>query len=63
MKLQREATIARELAKRQTEERKKRNAAAKVQLLCRSCFMPVALGSDIRIIDNEHYVNINPDFK
>lgn len=55
--------MSRELAKRQIEERKRRNAAATVQLLCRSCFEPVALASDIRLIDNEHYVNINPDFK
>lgn len=55
--------MSRELAKRQKEERKRRNAAANVQLLCRSCFKHVASASDIRIIDNEHYVNINPDFK
>lgn len=55
--------IKRQLAENQRQERRRSNAAARVSLLCRNCFQPVAFGSDIRIIDNEHYVNINPDFK
>lgn len=55
--------IKRQLAESQNEERRRNNAAARVSLLCRNCFQAVAFGSDIRIIDNEHYVNINPDFK
>lgn len=62
-KLQRGAMIERQLAESQKAEKRRSNAAAKVQLLCRNCFQPVAFGSDIRLIDNEHYVNVNPDFK
>lgn len=62
-KLQREALIERQLAESRKAEKRRSNAAAKVGLLCRNCFHPVAFGSDIRLIDNEHYVNVNPDFK
>lgn len=53
----------RKLAESQMQERRRQNPAARVQFLCRNCFQPVASGSDIRLIDNEHYVNVNPDFK
>lgn len=62
-KLQRNGMIERQLAESRKAEKRLSNAAAKVGLLCRNCFQPVALGSDIRLIDNEHYVNVNPDFK
>lgn len=55
--------IERQLAESLKQERRRSNAASKIELLCRNCFQPVAFGSDIRIIDNEHYVNVNPDFK
>lgn len=42
---------------------KSRNAASSIQLLCRNCFEPVAFGSDIKLIENSLYVNVNPDFK
>lgn len=55
--------MTRELAKSRLEEGRRHNTPADVKLLCRSCFKHVAFGSDIRLIDNEHYVNINPGFK
>lgn len=62
-KLQRNGMIERQLAESRKAEKRLSNAAAKVGLLCRNCFRPVAFGSDIRLIDNEHYVNVNPDFR
>lgn len=62
-KLQRNGMMERQLAESRKAEKRRSNAAAKVALLCRNCFHPVAFGSDIRLIDNEHYVNVNPDFK
>ncbi|KAJ3601621.1 hypothetical protein NHX12_032589 [Muraenolepis orangiensis] len=45
------------------EEKKNRKEGDDIQLVCRNCFMPVACGSDIQLIDNSHYVNVNPEFK
>lgn len=50
-------------AESQKAKRRSQHAAASVQFLCRNCFEPVASGSDIRLVDNSHYVNINPNFK
>lgn len=58
-----DAFISRKAAERQKAEKKSRNSAASVRLLCRDCFKPVASGSDIKLVDNAHYVNVNPDFK
>uniref|UniRef100_A0A8C4HZE6 RNA helicase n=1 Tax=Dicentrarchus labrax TaxID=13489 RepID=A0A8C4HZE6_DICLA len=61
--LQTEAVIGRKIVEKTKTAMRSRNSAAIVQLLCRSCFKPVASGSDIKLVDNVHYVNINPDFK
>ncbi|XP_054463401.1 probable ATP-dependent RNA helicase DHX58 [Anoplopoma fimbria] len=61
--LQREAVICRKLLEKRKIEKRSRNTAASVQLLCRNCFKPVASGSDIRLLDNVHFVNVNLDFK
>lgn len=61
--LQREAMEKRKLSESQNEERRRGNAAAQVRFLCRDCFEPVAFGSDMRLIDNMHYVNVNLGFK
>uniref|UniRef100_A0A3Q3XKB4 RNA helicase n=1 Tax=Mola mola TaxID=94237 RepID=A0A3Q3XKB4_MOLML len=61
--LQIDAFISRKAAESQKAEKKCRNSAASVRLLCRDCFKPVASGSDIKLVDNAHYVNVNPDFK
>ncbi|XP_053706764.1 probable ATP-dependent RNA helicase DHX58 isoform X1 [Synchiropus splendidus] len=58
-KIQRESLSARKAA----ESTKKCNVADDVVLLCRECHEPVARGSDIRVVDNVHYVNINPRFR
>ncbi|XP_061837264.1 ATP-dependent RNA helicase DHX58-like isoform X1 [Nerophis lumbriciformis] len=49
-----------------TAQSKKKNGlhpASSVQLLCRNCLAPVARGSDIQLVEDQHYVNVNPDFK
>uniref|UniRef100_A0A671XW95 RNA helicase n=1 Tax=Sparus aurata TaxID=8175 RepID=A0A671XW95_SPAAU len=61
--LQKQAVICRKLAESRIAEKRSRHSAASVQLLCRNCFEPVASASDIRLVDNAHYVNVNPDFK
>ncbi|XP_074512255.1 ATP-dependent RNA helicase DHX58 [Sebastes fasciatus] len=61
--LQTQAVICRKLAERRKVEKKSRYAAANIQLLCRNCFKSVASGSDIRLLDNAHFVNVNPDFE
>uniref|UniRef100_A0A8C9Y6J9 RNA helicase n=1 Tax=Sander lucioperca TaxID=283035 RepID=A0A8C9Y6J9_SANLU len=61
--LQTEAVICRKIAESCKAEKKSRNTAASVQLLCRNCFKSVASGSDIKLLDNQHFVNVNPDFK
>ena len=38
-------------------------SASSIQLLCRNCFKPVASGSDIKLIESVHHVNVNPDFQ
>ncbi|KAM9345676.1 ATP-dependent RNA helicase DHX58 [Symphorus nematophorus] len=61
--LQMEAVIARKVAASHKTARRSRNTADSVQLLCRNCFKTVASGSDIKLVDNVHYVNVNPDFE
>lgn len=54
---------SRRAAESKEAKRRSQHAAASVQLLCRNCFKQVASGSDIRLVDNTHYVNVNPSFK
>ncbi|XP_045890332.1 probable ATP-dependent RNA helicase DHX58 [Micropterus dolomieu] len=61
--LQTQAVISRKLSESRTTARRSLNTAASIQFLCRNCFKPVASGSDIKLVDNVHYVNVNPDFK
>lgn len=61
--LQNEEMIRLRLAEKRMTEQKSRYSASNIQLLCRNCFKTVASGSDIQIIDNVHYVNINPQFE
>ncbi|XP_008327470.1 ATP-dependent RNA helicase DHX58 [Cynoglossus semilaevis] len=61
--LQREAMLMRRTLENLRMTEKSRNAASSIQLLCRNCFEPVAFGSDIKLIENSLYVNVNPDFK
>ncbi|XP_042360665.1 probable ATP-dependent RNA helicase DHX58 [Plectropomus leopardus] len=61
--LQKEAVICRKIAESRKIEKKTRNTAAGVQLLCRNCFKSVASGSDIKLVDNSHYVNVNSEFE
>nr|QYW22327.1 LGP2 [Channa argus] len=62
-KLQREAIISWRVAESQKAEKRSRHIASSVQLLCQNCFQSVALGSDIKLVDGAHYVNVNPEFK
>ncbi|XP_068574914.1 ATP-dependent RNA helicase DHX58 [Cebidichthys violaceus] len=61
--LQTQAVTCRKLAEARKLEKRSRNTADSVQLLCRNCLTSVASGSDIKLLDNSHYVNVNPDFK
>lgn len=61
--LQTEAVISRKISEKRKIERRSLNHAANIHFVCRNCFKRVASGSDIRLVDKAHYVNINPDFK
>ncbi|XP_068435176.1 ATP-dependent RNA helicase DHX58 [Clinocottus analis] len=61
--LQTLAVFSRKVTERNKKEKRSRYAAASVQLLCRNCLKPVASGSDVKLLDNVHYVNVNPDFE
>lgn len=61
--LQTQAVIESNIAENHKTEKRSRYSASSIQLLCRNCFKPVASGSNIKLVDNAHYVNINPDFK
>uniref|UniRef100_A0A8C7N6R7 RNA helicase n=1 Tax=Oncorhynchus kisutch TaxID=8019 RepID=A0A8C7N6R7_ONCKI len=56
--LQTEAMLTRQLAEQLKIKKRSRFSAATVQLSCRGCFLPVAFGNDIKVIEN-----INPDFE
>uniref|UniRef100_UPI0037E8891D ATP-dependent RNA helicase DHX58-like n=1 Tax=Semicossyphus pulcher TaxID=241346 RepID=UPI0037E8891D len=62
-KLQKQAGDLRKAQESKELEKRSLHTAASVQLLCRNCLKTVASGSDVRLVDNEHYVNINPEFK
>uniref|UniRef100_A0A8C2ZUN7 RNA helicase n=1 Tax=Cyclopterus lumpus TaxID=8103 RepID=A0A8C2ZUN7_CYCLU len=61
--LQTEALICRKRAETCKIQKRSCNTAASIQLLCRTCFTPVASGSDIKLLAKGHYVNVNPDFE
>ncbi|XP_010738101.3 ATP-dependent RNA helicase DHX58 [Larimichthys crocea] len=61
--LQTEAVCCRKIAESRKIQRRSRNTADSISLLCRNCFKHVASGSDIKLVDGVHYVNVNPDFK
>uniref|UniRef100_A0AAY4CWN9 RNA helicase n=1 Tax=Denticeps clupeoides TaxID=299321 RepID=A0AAY4CWN9_9TELE len=61
--LQKDAVWCRMLNEQSRQERRHRFGAEQVQLSCRKCFTSVAQGSDMRLIENSHHVNVNPDFK
>lgn len=61
--IQANSVRSRRAAESEKAKRRSQHAATSVQLLCRNCFKQVASGSDIRLVDNTHYVNINPNFK
>ncbi|XP_034046661.1 probable ATP-dependent RNA helicase DHX58 [Thalassophryne amazonica] len=62
-KLQNQAVLSRKLAEGARQQQSSRYRASAVQLLCRNCYKPVAFGSDIKLIENVHHVNVNPNFK
>ncbi|XP_056258488.1 probable ATP-dependent RNA helicase DHX58 [Seriola aureovittata] len=61
--LQIQAVISSRVAENQKTEKRSRYTASSIQFLCRNCFKSVASGSDIKLVDNAHYVNVNPDFE
>lgn len=61
--LQKDAAIFRKITEARKTEKRSRNTADSVQLLCRNCLKSVASGSDIKLLENAHYVNVNPDFQ
>uniref|UniRef100_A0A1A8I431 RNA helicase n=1 Tax=Nothobranchius kuhntae TaxID=321403 RepID=A0A1A8I431_NOTKU len=63
IELQTEAVSSSKTSDDRKTEKKGLFAASNVKILCRSCFKAVASGSDVKLLENSHYVNINPDFK
>ncbi|XP_029912843.1 ATP-dependent RNA helicase DHX58 [Myripristis murdjan] len=61
--LQTQALISNRLAETLKITKRCRYSAADIQLSCRRCFKIVASGSDIKLLDNEHYVNISREFE
>ena len=61
--LQKEAIIGSKVAEMQKMRRRSRFSASSVQLVCRNCFQRVASGNDIKLLEDAHYVNVNPDFR
>ncbi|KAL0992774.1 hypothetical protein UPYG_G00098220 [Umbra pygmaea] len=61
--VQTEALLARRMKEKSKLEKRSRFRATDIQLVCRSCFVPVASGSDFKLIENMHYVNVNPNFE
>ncbi|KAM9391862.1 ATP-dependent RNA helicase DHX58-like isoform 2-T3 [Pholidichthys leucotaenia] len=61
--LQKNAITSMKMEEKYRAEKMSRCTPSSVKLLCRNCFKAVALGSDIRLFDNAHYVNVSPDFK
>lgn len=61
--LQTQAIIKSKVIEDRKTEKKNRYAASDIRILCRNCFADVASGNDFRLLENAHYVNINPGFK
>lgn len=61
--LQLESVISRKLKKEQNERKRQGFKPAEVVFYCRNCPTAVCYGSDLRLVENMHHVNINPDFK
>lgn len=60
--LQTQAIVVSKAAEKSKMESKGRFPASSIHLLCRNCFKSVGSGSDVKLVDNTHYVNVNPDF-
>ncbi|XP_069607898.1 ATP-dependent RNA helicase DHX58 [Ranitomeya imitator] len=60
--LQRDSLTER-LVKQDKIESKKKFSASDVRLDCRNCSAAVAYGHDLRVVEETHHVNINPNFK
>uniref|UniRef100_W5N4D3 RNA helicase n=1 Tax=Lepisosteus oculatus TaxID=7918 RepID=W5N4D3_LEPOC len=61
--LQKEAVIARHLAKEKAEGKRSRYGPANVRLHCRRCNTAVCHGNDLQVIENNHHVVVNPLFE
>ncbi|XP_056609630.1 probable ATP-dependent RNA helicase DHX58 [Triplophysa dalaica] len=61
--IQKTDVLVRMQAEKNREKKEQRYNPAEVQFQCKGCFTPVCYGKDIRIIENSHRVNINPDFQ
>ncbi|KAM4717906.1 ATP-dependent RNA helicase DHX58 isoform 1-T2 [Anableps anableps] len=61
--LQTQAIIMSKVLEDRKTEKKNRYAASSIRILCRNCFAQVASGNDFKLLENAHYVNINPGFK
>ncbi|XP_068192802.1 ATP-dependent RNA helicase DHX58 [Antennarius striatus] len=61
--LQKDSILMKKAAEGLKMQKRSEHSPGSTQLLCRNCFKPVASAGDIKLIDNTHYVNINPDFK
>ncbi|XP_068119157.1 ATP-dependent RNA helicase DHX58 [Hyperolius riggenbachi] len=61
-KLQTESVTERQIKQAKVEMEKK-FLPEDVQFDCRNCGIAAAVGSDFRVVEDTHYVNVNPTFK
>ncbi|XP_033911266.1 ATP-dependent RNA helicase DHX58-like [Acipenser ruthenus] len=61
--LQKKAIITRRLSQKKTEEKRNMHDPDSVILHCSCCNIAVCHGSDLRVINGTHHVNINPQFE
>uniref|UniRef100_A0A3B3Q7J4 RNA helicase n=1 Tax=Paramormyrops kingsleyae TaxID=1676925 RepID=A0A3B3Q7J4_9TELE len=63
IEIQEETMIMKRMAGLKMRQKQNRYDPASVTLSCRTCYAEVAHGNDIQLVDDAHYVNVNPTFK
>uniref|UniRef100_H3ASV4 RNA helicase n=1 Tax=Latimeria chalumnae TaxID=7897 RepID=H3ASV4_LATCH len=61
--LQKQAIVTRKVKEANAEERRQTHQPSQVRIYCRNCNMAVCHGNDIQRVEEQHHVNVNPDFK
>uniref|UniRef100_V9KJL0 RNA helicase n=1 Tax=Callorhinchus milii TaxID=7868 RepID=V9KJL0_CALMI len=60
--LQMEETMCRKMKQSKSNTKKKENLPELIRFYCLNCNIAVCHGSDLRIIEGMHHVNVNPNF-